>query len=583
MLYHTSPPEGQLPPYACTERARLFRQLGAAALSQAGLDRLCASEREAYAADPGPKSLKKLEDALLESLRLAEWYVAAPFDEALQHLRGLSLLLPAMTENGELAAKTAFRALFKGPGSLALSAAQAQGYLEFALEVLCASMPDGKQKDGRLLTAQPWRAVAADEWESLAGFLAQAVGALNTHDAKSSHPSAQYQFLAPQSPVPSRFLSSELFDPYVSGRIGGGVLQYVSWLEYLLPFRISVEGGAPVAIYELLTSAQARAALDSRGVTALSALPLVEPQVPSYDGKLMPRVRLKVPGSDSVSLNLMPANSLLRATAELGRRVQVFAAQELAQGSREACLEGLQGVDEQFSLERFVDYLLDSSSAPAKQLIKDLAAARKAQRQPALELQDLVSAKSAPGLRTRLTRHALSSKPQICGGAYLAEASTRGIYLFPAASYQKPVSVQEIRRFYGGLQSAWSDGVQKIRQAMAQGIRPQDKYQVGEKWLPVRVQKKSLEDHVERASTQYAGLLRSLREKFALTEDQRQTLVPNELSVLQHFVLEGVAAEAAVRELAVAGTGVLNINDRYASDLFVERVLALVAKEGESA
>ena len=577
-----SPPEGQLPPYACTERARLFRQLGAAALSDAGLARLCESERAAYAAEPGPKTLKKLEDALLESLRLAEWYVAAPFDEALQHLRGLSQRLQAMAQDGEVAAKTAFRALFKGSGALALSASQAQAFLEFVLEVLCASMPDGKKKDGRLLTAQPWRAVADEEWENLAGFLAQAVGALNTHDAKSSHPSAQYQFLAQQEPKPSRFLSSELFDPYVSGRIGGGVLQYVSWLEYALPFRIRVEGRAPVAIYELLTSGAAREALASQGVTALDALPLVEPQMPPYDGKLMPRVRLKVPGAESVSLNLMPANSLLRATAELGRRLQVFAAQELAQGAREACLEGLQGVDDHFGLERFVDYQLDSSSAPAKQLVKDLAAARKAQKQPALDLQALLSSKSAPGLRTAVGRHSLSSKPQICGGAYLAEASARGIYLFPAASYQQPVSVQELRRFHGGLQSAWADGVQEIRQAMAKGTRPQDKYQVRDKWLPVRVQKKILDEHVERASKRYVGLLRSLREKFALTKDQRQTLVPNELSTLQHFVLDGVAAESAVRELALAGTGVLNVNDRYASDLFVERVLALVAKEGES-
>ena len=582
MLYHTSPPEGQLPPYANTERAQLFRQLGAAALTQEGLHQLCAPEREALTAEPGPKSLKKLEDALLETLRLAEWYVAAPFDDALHNLRGLSCLLHTLSDDGELAAKTAFRALFKGHGVLALSATQANAFLRFALEMLYASMPDGKKKDGRLLTTQPWRAVSEEDRESLADFLAQAVGALNTHDSKSSHPSAQFQYRAQQSPAPSRYLSSELFEAYVSGRIGGGPLQYVSWLEYLLPFRISIDGGAPVALYELMIDRAARAELVERGITALNGLPLVEPEVPSFDGKLLPRVRIKVPGSQSVSLNLIPANSLFKATAELGRRVQALATQEQAQAARKACLEDLEGVDESFSLDRFVDYGMDPGSAQSKQLVKDLAAVRKAQKRPAIDLKPLFAADAIAGLRSHIRRHSLSSKPQICGGAYLAEASTRGLYLFSAATYQPPASVQALRRFHGGLQSAWSEGVQEIRQKMGKGARPQDKYQVRDKWLPVRVQKKILEEHVERASQQYAGLLRSLHKKFALTEEQRQTLVPNELNAVQRFVLEGVAAESAVRELAVAGTGVLNVNDRYASDLFVERVLALVAKEGES-
>lgn len=589
MLFpHPEAADQAVPPYGkLASQLKSFRALGSAALSAPGLRSLCPEAFAAFDADPTPQARAKRFEAVCAVLGFSEAYVASPLGAALANLRQLAPMLyelaPAEPKVAAPAVKTVFRGVFKGTGHLSLSAQEAQAFLEFSLEVLYASMPDGKKKEGRLLTAQPWRAVPEEDLDDLATFLAEAVGALNTHDSKSSHPSAQYQYLVKQVPAPSRFLSSELFDSYVSGRIGGGTLQYVSWLEFLLPFRIRVADGAPVAIYELLIDRAARDVLARQGVTALKALPIVEPKWFTYDPHLLPRVSVKVDDQRSEWLNLMPANSMLRATAELGLNIQLEAQRRLAQAVRSQALDGLPELesDERFSLARFETCVSAGLGNPdTKKLFKELATLRKQHGLKVLEPARLLDGKAQfPGKRRYIPRSGVvANQPQICGGAYLAEAGTRGLYRFPAATYQQASSTDEERKFHGALESEFRKRIGHLRESIHSKPGPHDLAKVDRKWLPARVQKLQIKNHVELAVGEYLELLRRLRKKFALDDESALLrLVPSELKPIQRFVLDGAAvSEEDLQAVAQAGVGILKVNDQQAASSFVEQVKAVI-------
>lgn len=569
-----------------------FRSLGVNALSEDGLRALCATELAAHSAEPSLKTYSKLNSALSAVMGLAEWYVAHPLPEALSVLRQAAPAVhrilsegweaPTFEKDAASAVKRLFRCLFRSDDEvLSLAGTDAQLFLDFVSDVLFASTAISPDGNSPFLLSRPLVEVPRD-FARFDEILSSALGALNTHDAKSAHPSAKFEGFFAQTAQASRYLSAQALPLYVSGRQGGGALQHFGWLETVLPFRLSVAGGPCVTVGELLTSAEARQALGVHAV--LAELPLCGHRSEAFDGYQMPRVRIKVTEDESVALNLVPANSMLKANKALGELVHQKSAERLAWAAREKALAGLPQevlASPAFALERFQACAATRGyGAGATSLLKELNACRKAAALALIESGPVLFDAWRLFAGAESLRQWLPQVPVLhgshfpCGGAYSTVFGGKGVYRFPAANPQSRKDSAPLRRFHGGLESVFERETKSLANWLAKGPQLLECYQVGTKWLPARVQKNILSSHISSVATSYCKLLWDLRKQFILSEADRQSLVPTELSALQLFVLHGLQAEpAALHELAVRGKGLLRVNDKQGVEAFVTEVV----------
>ena len=568
MIYLTQPTAEATTPQAA------FRAAGAAALREPAIRAACCAELE-LARSGGKDERKQLAEALDAYLGLAQAYGAMPLEAALAAVREVAPVLYALYPEAKLAGKgvgRVYRKLFAGEATLALSVAEAQVFFAFVRDVLMATA------EGTLTTDCVLARSETITPEQVA-FLRAAVSEITTHDAKSAHSSAGFRGYFPTAQQPSRFFSAQAFPTYLSGRTGGGVLRDSSWLEFLLPFSVSVAGGSPVRIIDLLTVESVRQALEQQGVQAFSGLPIIEPVPPEFDPKLLARVRVKVSEAESVALNLMPANSLLQASVALAEKVERAAHMRLATRLREIALVGLAAHPDlaQFDIEAFMPCVHPKTrTAASKAMLKALNVCRKDIGLVPLKDFPLVSADEFHAIRSKLVRSAVvGSNPNNCGGAFLAFAGKAGPYRFPAANYQARPTAVSLRRFYGALGAELADKVRWLKERIEKSGNPLDRYQIGAKFMAARRQKKVIEEHVDAAARAYVTVLRKLRDKYALPEADQLTFAPDEGTPVQRYVLDGVSASVEVCEaLAKQGLCVINVNDAYAAERFVEKVMA---------
>lgn len=564
---------------ATTGRAA-FHAAGASALLAEAIEAACAKEIT-LAQSGDVVAQKKLTEALDAYLGQVDEYVATPLTEALLAIRRVAPVIYTFYPSEKLAGKAVgrvYRKLFSGEGTLALKSAEAQQFFAFVRDVLVATAEGTLTADRALACADAFTPAHV-------AFLRAAVSEITTHDAKSAHSSAGFKGYFPTAQQPSRFFSAQAFPAYLSGRTGGGVLRESSWLEFLLPFSVSVAGASPVRIIDILTVEGVRAALEQQGVHAFSGLPILEPVPAEFDPKLLARVRVKVSETESVALNLMPANSLLKASVALAEKVEHTANMRLATRLRELALEGLDSHPDvaQFDIEAFLPCVqLKTRTAASKTMLKALNVCRKDLGLAALKDFPLVPADEFHSVRSKLVRSAVvGSNPNNCGGAFLAFGGTAGPYRFPAANYQARPTAATLRRFYGALSAELADKVKWLKERIEKEGNPLDRYKIGAKFLPVRRQKKVIEDHVDAAARAYVTVLSKLREKYALLEADKLTFAPDEGTPVQRYVLDGAAASVAVHEaLAKQGLCVINVNDAYAAERFVEKVMAGLKGEG---
>lgn len=562
MLHRTTPAAD------CTP----FRAAAAAALCSPAIEAACA--QELMAAKQGTKQAKlELIAALNGYLDQASEYVAVPFEEALLVVRGIAPVLYAVYPTPESAEKgvgRVYRRLFAGDSVLALSADEARIFFFFVRDVLAATA-QGVLRHNRVL------APADEGLAEHAPYLTAAVSALTTHDAKSAHSSAGFCGCFITEQQPSRFLSAQAFPAFLSGRTGGGLLRDSSWLEFLLPFSVSIEGGRPVSLVDVLLTAAGRKVVEAHGVTAFDGLPLIVPSQPEFDHKMLARVRVKVSDTESVALNLMPANSMLKASVALAERIEQLALHKRAARVRELALAGLAETDwARFDVQAFVPCLqLKTRAAASKALLTSLIEVRKDAGLAVLKEIPKVPAEEFRAMRSKILRSpVVGSNPNNCGGAFLAFCGKAGPYRFPAATHQAPPSAVALRRFYGALTSDLADKLGWLKARIEEKGDPLDKYKVGSKFLPVRSQKKHLDKHVDAAARAYLTVLTQLRQKYLLSEQELLAIFKEEGSPIQRFVIDGAQTAAAELEaLARQGLCVINVNDSYAAERFVTQVV----------
>lgn len=561
------------PTFEATPARAVFRAAGASALQADAIKAACAEEI-ALVQSGEVAAQKKLAEALDAYLDLSDEYVATPMGDALLSVRRVAPVLYALYPSEKLASKAVgrvYRKLFSGEGTLSLTDLEAQQFFAFVRDILVATAERTLTNDCELACAEGFAPAHV-------AFFREAVGALTTHDAKSAHSSAGFRGCFITEQQPSRFFSAQAFPVFLSGRTGGGVLRDSSWLEFILPFSVSISGKAPVRIVDVLVCAQAREAVTQHGVTAFAGLPVIDPVQPEFDHKMLARVRVKVSETESVALNLMPANSLLKASVALAEKVEHNAQRHQATRLRELSLEGLTPHPEsaRFDVAAFLPCVAPKTRAAAsREMLKALNACRKDLGLAPMKELPRLPAEDFNAVRSRIVRSpVVGSNPNNCGGAFLAFGGTAGPYRFPAANYQARPTAATLRRFYGALSAELADKVKWLKERIEKEGNPLDRYKIGAKFLPVRRQKKVIEDHVDAAARAYVTVLSKLRDKYALPEADKLAFAPDEGTPVQRYVLDGPAASEAVREaLARQGLCVINVNDAYAAERFVTQVV----------
>lgn len=523
---------------------------------------------------PNPKkpSLQELFDkngisALLEATALSEFCVAPTLQHALAEARhvlqvasgwGMPAKLLSDFRKKYLKAILAHRVGY--PAVSPQSADDVSALLAFASDLLFAS-PD-KSAAHFVLTAGLSPLPAALR-ETLLPPARKLVATLNTHDSKAAHSSAQQEACFLTQAQPSRYLSSAVLGFELGGRVGGGALQYASWAIDLLGLPVAW-GGKTFTVYDALSDEALQAELAAAGVTVVTDF--LGARMPAiYRPTMAGTVRMKV-GDRSLELTLLPANSMFAATEALAAAMYHKAKHKRIQ-HLEAQLATLVGPDIAFPRE-LLDACANGNPATKKRAANGLAAEAKAQSVK-LSVADIEALPSPRGIRSWVPRVAtVGSNPFNCGSAY-GTHSSKGPFRFPAAHDTKQSSAA-VRRFHAKLTPAFKDWVSKLK--------PQanlaDKYQVGNRWLPIRIQRARMNVHADKAAARYLELLQRFVSYYELSAEDLLDIPVQGLSAIQQYVVAGAAADPdALRELALAGTRLLNSTEAAAHDAFIEKVL----------
>ncbi|MBU9200171.1 hypothetical protein KTD31_01970 [Burkholderia multivorans] len=536
--------------------------------------------RVAVSAD-ADKATEKLVKSLWEVARSFSTALPADLRATLLHFRSIALMWHAVFPSDAKSAcdltKQAYKALFGSADVLELPPALAQPFFEFVADLLAAS------KAGTLLNNAALPVTPAAELESLGGYLAEAVGALNTHDAKSAHSSAQFQALFSSPATPSRYLSSSAFPVILGARSGGGPLKSATWLENVFRFRVSLEH-KPFTILEALREPDIRAFLTAQGVTAWDALPVVSVKVTPSRLDQSPVVHIKT-GVKPTEVVLVPSNAMLAATRELVERIGEKSSAALGRLYREALFEVVPEsfhdvLDAEFSMEAYQDAVF--SRGNGTKLVKIVNKFLKANGyRGAAVPDDLFSAlwRQSAVYQIRQARDiahvaTVGSNPQNCGSAYLTYAS-RGIPRFPAGPViRRKRSSIAVRRFHS-VDAMLRDEVKAELGRQADSPLLEDKYQIGERLLSRRARAARRLAHLEVAVKAYARLIRRLTAQIDLTEDEKLGVDSPRLTPLQTYVLRGAGcSQNTLAALAEQGSVLLRSSDASVQNDFKAAVIA---------
>ena len=369
---------------------------------------------------------------------------------------------------------------------------------------------------------------------------------LHTHNAKNSHASAQYKGVFSGRSCGMGFLNSTELPPLLSGALGGGNLRDRSWLVQVLPFSVQIEGGEPFKVMDCLFSQRIRDLLPSWGVSAFEDLPLFEMRRTEFSPVRLPVVSLKVSDDESVALNIMPANSMIKAMARLAnlhngnRKAQSEKNCEAAALKNQAVFKE-KGIEVSESL--FFDFFMATSADKSKRrtaLLKAVNTRLGKMGRPAISVAQLNKWLTYPE-RVRGVQKVgvVASNPQNISAAYQAYAGSQGIPRFPAYPLARRNRSALVRRFYtlGGQFKKMLKG-----QAEQLAVPLTDKYKIGTRWLPQRVQKTISTRHVQNLAAAYVSRVRRLAVPFQkMTEEERlECRQPkSKHSAIQAFALEG--------------------------------------------
>ena len=387
------------------------------------------------------------------------------------------------SNNAEDLVKVAFKSLFRGEAPLSLDALQAQQFLEFVLEVIVASQKGTLQHLALGIAS-------ADDVANLGPYLNVITGAMNTHDGKSAHSSAQLEVAFPHIPQASRFLNSSALAPVFSARASGGPLRDVSWLERVNCCRIQVEGKT-FSVLEALCQPEIREHLRQHGVTAFDGLPYAVPtSTDGYSGQFIGQTRVKVSAERSIALNLLPANAMLKATSQLGARVAELSNQRMAALYREHLLPAIAQahrdvVAQEFPVEKFIEAAeFEPNGKKLLTAVNKVLKKLKAAELPDNHFRSIWRTQAPYQFRhgRNLERvPVVSSQPQNCGGAYCSFAKSQGPFRFPAAPNLQERRAPREERLFHAAEDLLRDAMAKAVESQHEYKSLEEKYQLGDK------------------------------------------------------------------------------------------------------
>ena len=535
--------------------ADTFRQKGASTLKKYA--------EEQAKGKVAPATVTALNGLFSQFTNTAEYSVFAPgqLADLLNHYRTAGKVIFEVAPSEKTAQRATgklFESLFKSESAepLVLGKNDAEAFLTFVRDTLVVSTSGklgptlGEEKTFPLEAAHVWGTLSAE---------------LNTHNAKSSHASAQYMGVFMTRSSGSGFLNGTELPPLLSGVLGKGLLRDRSWLVSVLPLSVQVESEAPFRVIDCLFHQEVRDMLASHGITAFEGLPVFEALRPEFVPFRVPAVRLKVTDDESVTLNILPANSMIKGMARLADLVNGSRRTQLGRNYLEAALKCQATLKEQgleISEVQFVELFEATGQDRAKRraaLLKAINTQRERQGQPGLSTAQLYKLMSYPE-RVRGVRKVgvAASNAQNISAVYQEYAGTLGIPRFPC--YQRPPQNRPalVRQFYA-LESLFQNALNALKDREQSSTALADKYKVGTRWLPQRVQNAIGAGHIAQRASMFAREVKRLAAPFQqLTESERLACNPATLKAIQAFALQGAdCEEGLLNTLANAGLTLL--------------------------
>lgn len=544
--------------------------------------------REAVANGSATKKVTDAYKAQLDALFKA--IAAKLIDEpALISLRTKALitaideLAPSPAFAAELA-KNAFKAIFPSEVVFPLTRESAEYFFDFVRDMLIASSRAGKvtakRADGLPANKIFAAAVSDEDIRRSGSFLAGATGAVNTHESKSAHSSAQMQLMLATTTAPSRFLNASAFPAESGARSSGGPFKPAPWLENLLCFTVTL-GERTFMLLDAVCEVSIRDHLLANNVKAFSSLPLVRAASEGYSPILVGQTRI-TNRKKSIALNLMPSNSMLKMTRQLGERIAEKAANRMAELYRSTVLALVPGdlrtaIEAELTVEHFQPASVSLSER--EKLVKVINRVFKRHKIRPVDgaiFRDVWFTPEPHQLRhgRELIRvSSVGSNFQNCGSAYTKHAGNQGIYRFPAAPVLRPRNSVQIRRFHV-LDKRLKELLETEVVSAGSRATLDQKYMAGDKWLPRRVQLHRQRAHVDAAAKSFTQLLRRMQRESNLSEEDRVHVWRPEISPIQRFILnDGLVDVETATVLAQRGLGLLRSADAEVHDMFIEAVI----------
>lgn len=511
---------------------------------------------------------------LLDAVALSEFVVSPTLAHALSEVRNVinaagtwGLDAKVLPDFRKQYLKTVLTYRSGYPAVMPASAEDFAALVSFATELLLIS-PDKTAADF-VLTA----GFAGRPGEMSGEAVRQArklVASINTHDSKAAHSYAQQEACFLMRPVASCYLSGAVLGFELGGRVSGGSLKYASWAIDLMALPIQWEGKI-FTLYEAFTQSDMREFLIESGVPVTDVFLAAQLRA-AYMPEMSGIVRMKV-GADSRQLLISPSNSMLQATEILANAVAVKAKEKRIKQLSEVLLQKI-GKDLSIPDEILSAYLHGTPAASKRAATQLVAEAKK--QGVSLSLAD-VNIKATRSYVPRVST--VGHNPFNCGSAYCSYAGSKGPFRFPAAN-ESSYAAKEVRDFAAKLTPAFSAWASKL---VPLGSL-EDKYQVGNHWLPVRQQRAILTNHATRAANRYVTQLQSFVARFQLDSADAVEFRTRTLSPIQQFVLNGAKTDpSALQAIASAGLRVLNSNEAAAHEIFIDTVMSKLAASPEAA
>lgn len=406
-------------------------------------------------------------------------------------------------------------------------------------------------------------------------FYGKLLGELFTHSAKHNHSSAKLIGRFVPTPARTGYLNGpELGPAILSGAKAGGKLIEATWLLDVLQITFKLPNLDPFSISDCLTSAELREKLKTEGISVFEEVPLIKPAEPKFNANLVPVIQMKVTPEESVKLFIIPSNTLLAAGDNLTKTITKIQGAKRKALANEGCTLFSEKLGVPCTPEPFQEYYLGFKSNRRETLLKEINKQLKEHGLPPSVTAEFIKENlpNSPYSKLGTPVPIVASNEQNVSDVY-AKTSKKGIPRFKSYLLDATPTTRVTHDFYALPRLLKNKLDYLIKTAPEAAVDLVDKYKIGTRWLPARVQRQIAEPSIQAQANRFVNVVKELTSS---ADWSKVTPPPTEgkLFAIQLYALGAEScSETVLAELAKQATVLLRSSSQTDMDHFTEVVL----------